>query len=55
MFLNSCNSGPFAGGTDVGNPRPAIFASWKEVETYIKMSLVKRLFHIMCIQKQGVM
>ncbi len=36
MFLNSCNSGPFAGGTDVGNPRPAIFASWKEVETYIK-------------------
>lgn len=36
MFLNSCNSGPYAGGTDVGNPGPATFASWKEVETYIK-------------------
>lgn len=36
IFLNSCNSGPYAGGTDVGNPGPAKFASWKEVETYIK-------------------
>lgn len=36
IFLNSCNSGPFAGGTNVGNPGPATFATWKEVETYIK-------------------
>jgi uncharacterized secreted protein with C-terminal beta-propeller domain len=36
IFLNGCNSGPFGGGSNVGNPRVATFESWKELESYIK-------------------
>lgn len=36
ILFNGCSSGPFAGGSDVGNPGPAVFASWNELETYIK-------------------
>lgn len=37
ITITSCNFGPFAGsGSGVGNPGPATFATWNDLETYIK-------------------